>query len=263
VTPSARENGAERVVRTGTLRVGYVISPPSCYKDLQTKNLAGYSVDVLNEMGKRLGVKVAWVEEATWATMIEGLNTGRYDVIGSTSWRNSTRGKVADFVTPIVYSGVGVYVRPNDHRFDRKLPAINAPAVRIATMDGELSDAIAKVDYPAAQRVSLPQLSDVSQLLEEVRGGKADVSLMENNTAYHYLKQNPGAVRNIVSDRPVRVFGESFIVRAGDMRLQHTLDSAAEELLNEGFVDHVISKYEEGPGGKYRVALPYRSADHQ
>jgi hypothetical protein len=40
------------------------------------------------------------------------------------------------------------------------------------------------------------------------------------------------------------------------------LDAAAEELLNEGFVDRVIAKYEEGPGGKYRVALPYRSADH-
>jgi ABC-type amino acid transport substrate-binding protein len=108
--PTAPETGAERVVRTGTLRVGYVISPPSCYKDLQTKQLAGYSVDILNEMGKRLGVKVEWVEEAQWATMIEGLNTRRYDVIGSTSWRNTTRGKVADFVTPVVYSGVGVYL---------------------------------------------------------------------------------------------------------------------------------------------------------
>ncbi len=254
---TAPESAADRVLRTNTLRVGYVISPPACYKDLQMNRLTGYSVEIINELGKRLGVKVQWTDEATWATMIEGLNTRRYDVVGSVSWRNSTRGKAADFVIPIAYSGVGVYVRSDDHRFDKSLRAINQPGIRISTMDGELADAIAKVDFPLAQRVSLPQLSDPLQLLEEVRSGKADISLMENNAAYRYLKQNPG-LRNIVPDNPVRVFGESFMVRAGDIRLQHMLDSAVEEVLNDGFIDQVLAKYEEGPGAKYRVALPYR-----
>lgn len=95
------------------------------------------------------------------------------------------------------------------------------------------------------------------QLFEEVRSGKADVSLMENNAAYRYLKQNSG-LRNVVPDHPVRVFGESFMVRAGEIRLQHMLDSAVEELLNDGFIDQVLAKYEEGPGAKYRIAPPYR-----
>lgn len=256
---TAPETAADRVLRTNTLRVGYVISPPACYKDLQTNQLTGYSVEIINEMGKRLGLKVQWTaDEATWATMIEGLKN-RYDVVGSVSWRNSTRGKAADFVMPIAYSGVGVYVRTDDHRFDKDLRAINQPGIRISTMDGELADAIAMIDFPAAQRVSLPQLSDPLQLLEEVRTGKADVSLMENNAAYRYLKQNPG-LRNIVPNDPVRVFGESFMVRAGETRLQHMLDSAVEELLNDGFINQVLSKYEEGPGAKYRVAPPYRGS---
>jgi ABC-type amino acid transport substrate-binding protein len=125
-------------------------------------------------------------------------------------------------------------------------------------MDGELADAIAKIDFPLAQRVSLPQLSDPLQLLEEVRAGKADVALMENNAAFRYLKQNAG-LRNVVPDHPVRVFGESFMVRAGEIRLQHMLDAAVEELLNDGFVDQVLARYEEGPGAKYRIAPPYRS----
>jgi len=249
----------DRVMKAQAIRCGYVINFPSCYRDPNTSTLRGYSVDCVEEMGRRLDLKIEWVEETTWGTMFEGLSD-RYDLIGSTAWRNATRGKVVEFSTPLVYSAVGVYVRPNDHRFDKNLEAINSPSVRIAVMDGELSEVIAGEDFPQAKLVSLPQLSDYSQLLLEVTTQKADVSFMENSVAALFLKTNPNSLKNVATTRPIRVFGEGIMFKLGQVRFKSVVDAAISEMINCGFVDRVLTKYDiAGAGGKYPVALPYQA----
>lgn len=44
--------------------------------------------------------------------MIEGLQAGRYDLIGSPVWPTGQRVRVADFTEPVHFNGVEIYVRP-------------------------------------------------------------------------------------------------------------------------------------------------------
>lgn len=246
-----------RVTESRTLRLGYVIASPSCFRDPQTGKLDGYSVRIVEAAARKLGIKLVWVEEATWGTMIEGLNN-RYDMVGCTSWENATRASAALFTRPVVYSSVGAYVRANDKRSSRALDDLNTPAVRIATSDGELSETIADASLPRASQISLPQLTDYSQLMVEVASGKADVALMERNSAALFLRQNPGKLRELVLETgPIRVYPEAFLVRTGEFDLKYMLDAALGELLLEGYVDQAVGAFEAAPGSKLRVALPY------
>ena len=61
--------------------------------------------------------------------MIEGLRADRYDLIGSQVWANSSRAKQADFTVPLFYSGIGIYVRADDSRFDSDHAKIDSPDV--------------------------------------------------------------------------------------------------------------------------------------
>lgn len=249
----------DRVTQSGKIRAAYVVAEPFVMKDPNSGKLSGIFVEALEQAGKNLGLQIEWAEEASWGTMIEGLQANRYDLVSSGIWANSSRAKQVDFTIPLVYSGIGVYVRPNDNRFTGNLNAINSETVKIATIDGEMSDIISKTDFPKTQKESLPQLSDVSQVLLSVSQGKADVTFMQPFNAEQFLKSNPGTLKNIAAERPIRVFGNTMIFKPGEVQFKTMLNTALEELLNSGEIDRLIDKYETVPGGFYRVGLPYRS----
>lgn len=246
-----------RVVNSGVIRCGYVTYPPGCVKDSKTGKLSGVCVEVLEEAAKNLGLRVEWKEEVGWGSMIEGLEADRYDMIGSQVWPTSARGKVCDFTRPLFYSVLAVYVRSDENRFTGRIDSINSPAVKVATIDGEISDVVAKARFPRAQRVSLPQLSDVSQVLLNVSQRKADVAFVEPYLAEGFLKSNPGTVKNITVADPVYASSNVMMLRRGQQEFKSMLNTALDELVNTGFVDKTLDKYDPAKSF-YRLAKPYR-----
>jgi ABC-type amino acid transport substrate-binding protein len=135
---------------------------------------------------------------------------------------------------------------------------MNSDRVRISTIDGETGDLIARTQFPNAKRVSLPQTADISQLFLEVTTNKADVLFAEPYFAFKFLESNPRAVKNLASDRPIRLLGNVFMFRKDEPQFKQMLDIAIEDLLNSGEVDRLLDKYEPAPNTYYRASLPYR-----
>jgi ABC-type amino acid transport substrate-binding protein len=190
--------------------------------------------------------------------MIEALNSNRCDIIGSPAWSNSTRGRSAEFIQPIYYSAINAYVRSNDKRFDNNINIINDKSYKIATVDGETSQLIASRQFPNAQTLQLPQSTDISQMLLNVVDGKADVAFLEPTIVNEYAKNNPGKVKNISINKPIVVYGNVMMVKKGEFAFKTMMDNAISELLNNGYIDELIDKYEKSyPGGFYRVTVPY------
>jgi len=250
----------ERVISTGKLRAAYITYPPAVIKDTKTGELSGTFVEVLGQVAKNLDLELEWTEEVGWGAQIEGLQTERYDIVGSPVWANPTRGKLTTMSIPVYYSGIGVYVRNDEGRFSEEegWKSINDSGVKIVTIDGETADLIARTDFPNAQRVTLTQLSDISEMFLNVKTRKADVLFAEPYYGFEFLKNNPGTVKNIGVEQPIRLLGNCYMFKAEEVQMKHMLDVAIRDLLNSGFVDKVIDKYEPYPGTFYRVARPYR-----
>ncbi|MBI4534037.1 MAG: amino acid ABC transporter substrate-binding protein [Candidatus Melainabacteria bacterium] len=253
----------DRVIKSGQLRCAYVMYPPACIKDPNNGQLSGVFVEAVEALGKNLGLKVQWTEEVGWGSMIEGLETNRYDIIGSGVWPNSNRARVVGFSKPLFYSAIGAYVRPDDTRFSKDLASINSLTVKIATIDGETAEVIARNKFPKAQRISLPQLSDVSQMLLNVSQHKADVAFVEAYTAHQFLNANPKSVKNALLSEPVAIFGNCLMFKRGQSELKSMLDTALDELIDTGFIDKLLDKYEPEPGLFFRVARPYQLRPNQ
>ncbi len=191
--------------------------------------------------------------------MIEGLQTDRYDVVGSGVWGNATRGKFASFSSPFYYSGPNPCCRINDNRFDKNLDAINSPQVRLATIDGEMSDIIAREQFPEAKRISLPEMANISQAFLQVADNKADIFFEDPASEYEYEKNNHGKLKVIDRDKPLRVFGVSLMFKKGQTKLQGMFDKAVDELVFSGEMNRILTKYEPRPGQFfYRRAEPYK-----
>jgi ABC-type amino acid transport substrate-binding protein len=266
---AAKESVYQRVMRTKKIRAAWLTYPPAAMKDTVTSKMSGTFVEALEMIGKNLGVQVEWIEgETPWGNQIEGLNADRYDIVGSPVWANYTRGSQTTLSAPLYYSGIGIYVRQNDTRFpndwsvgtmSQRNKLLNDPSVRIATIDGETGDLIARTQFPAAKRVSLPQNAEISQLLLNIAGDKADVAFVEPFFAFEYLKSNPGTLKNIADKVPIQVLGNCYMMKSNEWQFKQMMDVAIGVLQNSGVIDALLEKYEKAPGQFYRAALPYRS----
>lgn len=256
-TTAARPTVYDRVLKSGVIRASYANYPPYCIKDPNSGELTGVFVEALEEMGRRLELKVDWTEEVGWGAIFEGLNSDRHDVFGAGIWRNASRGKVGDFSRPLLYNVIKVYGRSNETRFNRQ-EDLNSPGVRIATLDGAIEDVIASSDYPTAQKVSIPQLNPWSDVLLNITSNKADVTFAEPAAVNLYLEKNPGTLRELFPARPIRVFGNGYAFKLGEPEFKAMLESALDEIANDGTLDRIIAKYEKYPGEFWRVARPYQ-----
>jgi len=247
----------DRVMQSGKLRCGYALYNPGCMKDPSTGKLYGIGVEVLEEICKKLGLEIVWAEEVGWGSMLEGLQTNRYDIIATPVWTQSNRAKIADFSAPLYYSPVLAYVKRHEKRF-KNINSLNSAQVRVATIDGATGEVIASSDFPLAKKVSLPQLTDMSQLLLSIATGKADVAFTEPTSAIAYAKANPNSVEPLPGAGPIRVFPNCWTIRRDQYEFKAMIDTVLEELVNSGFVNKIVSKYESAPGTLYRTAPGYQ-----
>ncbi len=252
----------KRIIETGTIRVGYVPVAVAFDVDPKTGEASGIFVDILNKMADNMGLKVDFVEEVGWGTMIAGLQTGRYDMMASPVWPNSSRAREATFSDPVYYSAIGVWVRENETRFssDAAWASLNDPKVRIAAIDGSTGETIALTQFPSATLATYPELTSEGQHFLDVNSGKVDVFFEETAKGLIYVENNPGQVKNVAATQPVKVFANVFMLPAKEYRLQQAINTALEEVQNSGFVDRMLAKYEPAPNSYYRVAAPYRSS---
>jgi polar amino acid transport system substrate-binding protein len=243
------------------IKAAYAVGAPLFVIDPNTKQMSGIFYDVVQGAAKKLGLEVSWTDEVGYGEMIQGLDAHRYDIVGSGVWINGARGKDADFTIPVYYDSVFAYTRKDDTRFDNDRSLLNSPAYIISTMDGELAASIAATDFPQARTSALPQSTDFTQMILNVVNHKADVVFLALAPAELYKVQNPGSIRVIPWDRPLRVFPVAILLPKGSYELKQSFDYALIEMLTNGEVEAILKKYEKVANSFTRTAPPYLTTE--
>ena len=254
---AAKEPVYARVMRTGILRCGYLIYPPETIKDPNTGKLSGFIVEITEEAARQLGWKVEWTAEVGFQDMFEGLKTGRYDALCVGIYEKPDRAKQAMFTIPIDYGVTYTVVRADDTRFDASLDLINDPKIKIAQIDGEISQVIAHEVFPKAEPYALSSLSDISLIAEAVADRKADIGFMTIANARTYMEHNPGKLK-VLRKIPSRVYPSGLMALPnGEYGLKYLIDATTRDLLESHFVERTIRKYEPKLETYLMLAKPY------
>lgn len=252
-----KESTYNRVMKTGTLRCGYVISQDAVEKDPNTGAMSGIIYEAVEKAGKMLNIKIDWSEELGWGTTIEAIRAGRVDAICTNFWMNPAEAKHLGFTVPLYFSAVAAYVKQGDTRFDKDIAAANDPAVKISGSDGEMATIIAAEQFPKATIHGLPNMTDASQQLTDVANGKADITFVDIAIGNTYIASNPGKLKNVTPQNPVRLFANTIALPIGDASLKSLLDAAFLQLIYAGEIDRLIKKYEKHSNSYMPVAKPY------
>ncbi len=248
----------DRVLKDSVIRCGYTIYPPGCLKDSSGK-LAGVFVETLEKAAADLGLKVRWAEEVGWETQIQGLENDRYDMIGSSVWANPKRAKLTTLTIPLYFSPIDIYVRSDDNRFNdvRDWSILNNEQYKISVVDGGTGNVIRKNRFPKATAVSLPENTDFGTSFLDVVNKKADFLLMEPFQASKFIQNNGYKVKNVSERKPLYIFGNSYMLKRNQSEFEHMLNTELQNLINNGFVDDLLAKYEKFPNSFLRSQKPY------
>lgn len=238
----------DKVMAERKITCGYAMWKPMMYKDMEKNVLTGTSYELMEEIGRRLDLKIEWKEETGWGTIIEGQKTGRYDMICTGLAISSARSKFIDFSVPYLYSPLHVAVRADDKRFDKDYRTLNDAPYKIAVLEGEMSAIIAAQTFPKAQISAMPQITDYSLLLKEVEAGKADATLIEPSTFADYQANNPGKLKLVSVKNPVSVIPVGFGFPQDQLAFSQMINTTLREIILDGTAERLIKKHEPRDG---------------
>lgn len=247
------ETAYERVMRTGILRCGYAPWQPGVIVDPNTQDVTGVFPDIMHALAKNASINVQWTEEVDWGNVATALETGKIDAMCAGVWEGADEGKSTAFVTPPIYQPILTIARINDVRFTNNFDHINQPSVKIAVIEGDNSEAIAKSDFPAASRLGIPSFGNNSEQLMSVVNNKADIAFVNPGAVIAFMENNPNKIK-IVGKDFVRVYGATIAVNIQEQPLLSFLNAGMHELINSGEIKRITAKYP-----KYAPALINRN----
>ena len=242
-----KESVYERVLRTGTIRCGYIVWPPYMTRDDASRTFSGMNYDYAEAVAKTLDLRIEWVAEINPGTQVETLKSGKADAICTAEGPivPSTI-KYLRYSAPMAYVPFYIYARTDDARFDGDNPSINNPDVKIAVIDGDVSGQLSSVHFPKAQRYPLPQLVSPAQMMLDVAGGKADIIINDPVSMKDFIAENPGRLHRIGGNEPLGVIPNTFSVLRDPSTDQFLdmLNQAIENVKYSGAEKAILSKYE-------------------
>lgn len=254
-----KENAYDRVMRTSTIRCGYYVFPPVTYKDPNTGEMSGFTIDMMNEIVKRASLKIEWTEEYSWSGWTEALHAGRFDVACTPNWPDIPAARVVAFGTPMFYAGIFPVVRADDTRFQTdSLDQFNRKEITLAAPEGDALVSLTQAWFPNAILNVIPPGTDTGSFGLQLITKKADAILWDDNGVYQFNKNNENKIRAVARNTPVKLQPFTLAVDRDEMVLKDFMDNAVHDLLNDGTLDRILRKWEPEPGKTYlRVAKPY------
>ncbi|ARU92951.1 amino acid ABC transporter substrate-binding protein [Tatumella citrea] len=206
--------------------------PPFTYHDASGK-LVGFDVDIAREIAKRIGVKAEFVE-GRWDGLVAGLDANRYDaVINQVSITPERKAKY-DFSEPYIAPKIVLIVNKNNtgiHAFsDLKGKKTALTLTSSFALDARKlgSDVVGTDGF--------------DQSIALVIQGRADATINSNLSFLDFKKHEPDAPVKVVAEK-TNAEQEAVLIRKNNPELRKEINSAIEDIKNDGTYQRISIKY--------------------
>lgn len=238
-----KETTYDRIIRTGEIHCGYTSWNPLFYIDPKTGEKLGIFHDLMEEAGKRLGVKVIWQEEIGWGTITESVKNGRVDMACAGYWLNPGRIKNVASSAPQIYSPLYVWMRQDDTRTFNSPDDLNSGQYTAGTVDGSADGTILAARFPKTKLITMPELATNSDYIENLMSGKVDFVILDASSMATYITNNPGKIKSPFPNKPMSVFPNIMLMPPDDLRLKEVIDDIMRNIEYDGTLDDILKKY--------------------
>ena len=233
------DNSLQTVLERGTLRAGAEGNwNPFVYNDLATGNLVGYEVEIVEEIAKRMGVKVEWSIANQWDGVIAGLQANRYDVVfcGCTL---ANLEAAPDCVGTIPYREDPIVLVTAEDNNEIK---------SWEDLKGKLSANALTGDYGAIAKQYGAELTNASleQAMELIVQHRVDCSVNSQIAINTYMAEKPDTPVKVAAKyeypTPEEAYSYGMILKS-KVTLTEKINEILQEMLDDGYCRDLAVKY--------------------
>lgn len=238
-----------KIKEAGKLVVGTSPTyPPLEFKDPATQELKGLDIDLTEEIGKRLGVKVEW-QAQSFDQLINSLDTGRINMGASGMTDIPTRREKTDFVDYFA-TGSQLFTTPEagpDLKTAAdvcgKPVAVNRNGIFFIRLK-EFNEAVCKakglaeVNYVLVDKTADARL----QLIQ-----KRAVAAVQGVDAIRYLNEHEGSAdkgKFVLIDQPIAVDYAGFGFSKAETELRDAVAVVVDAMIADGTYSKIFAKWE-------------------
>ena len=161
-------NRLDAIIKSGTLRVGSTGDyKPFTYKDPATGAFSGIDIDMAENLGKALGVKVEFVQTA-WGNLMKDFEADKYDVAMGGISVTLDRAKRAFFTIPMLREGKTPITKCENVAKFGTLAEIDRPDVKVVVNPGGTNERFARAN---AAKASITVFPDNTKIFDEIAAG--------------------------------------------------------------------------------------------
>ena len=221
----------DRINAEGVLRVGYIVFPPTVFRNPTTDELTGHHVETIREIARLADWRLEFVE-AEFSTFVAGLAARRFDVSVAPTFVTVPRATSVGFTRPLFFAGNSAIARLDDARFS-SLDDIDQPGIAVAVTQGEAGHEYARANFENAELI-VHAGSNQAFAFQDVIAGRADVGLGDAYVTAAFAREHADAVKDLFVDEPYNLTPVSWAVRQGDVELLNFLNSSLDALDYQG-----------------------------
>ncbi|WP_418765608.1 basic amino acid ABC transporter substrate-binding protein [Mailhella sp.] len=209
--------------------------PPLEFLD-SDKNIIGYDIDMINAIGKEIGMDVE-VRMVAWDGIFAGVAAGNYDVIASGVTITPERQRAFEFSKPYYDVQQIVVVKKGDS-------AANFEALKGRTVGGQIGTTGVFVAQKSGVDMTLREYDDVGLAMQDLLNGRIDAVICDSPVALYYANQKEGFTDHLaVAFRTEATESFGFVVKKGRKDLAERLNKGIDAVRAKGVEAELIRKW--------------------
>lgn len=205
---------------------------PFNYKE--NSKLTGFDTDLVEEIAKRNGIKIIWVE-SNFDGLIPALKAGKIDMIASAMSATNERRQSVDFTKPY-YMSKNLYLKLKSNNSLQTKSDLEGK--KIGVQLGTLQENTAK----AIKNAQVQSNKDLNMAVLALKNNKIDAIIADQDTAKGFLAENP----ELVSFYQETDGGEGFSFAFDKNKHKEIIEifnKGIDKTKADGFYDSLIKKY--------------------
>ncbi len=214
-----------------------------------TGDFRGYEVDVLEEVGRRLGFRLSF-RRALWSVIVRELLTDNIDLVCSAATITSERESEVDFCSPHLNLALAVVKR------DGMGEGTSIDGLRVGVRRGTTAEAYAQ-RHGASEPTHKSESNE--KLYASLAVGELDVVIDDSPIAQYFANSMPGL--RFTGVLPETAGCYAIMVRKGNHTLRAEINTALGEMERDGTLQTFLSKWFGGFGEKALKVLSKNITD--
>ncbi len=222
--------------RPGVLLVGSSFDyKPFEYR--QGKSLKGFDVEIMHEIGKRLGLKIEWVN-SEFDAIFDSLAAGQFDAVAAAATIKPERQPLVDFSDPYFNSRQSLSVNASKTPAATSINNLNAGDI-IGVQIGSIGKDWAEANL-RPKGIQITTFAEITKAFTDLEAGKITGIVNDEPSSEAEIRSRPG----LKIAQPIDT-GEHYGIAVGKNHedILSAINASLKDMIDEGTYKKIFQKY--------------------